>query len=91
MSSSGALKVAAGSGDGNGLVHDPFADTEVLVDPSSEVLVFTGNFVPLETGSRRSRNGFESDMLGREGSRLDTHVKPVDRFIPARKAETMTG
>lgn len=69
MGSSGALKVAAGSGDGNGLVHDPFTNTEVLVDPSSEVLVFTGNFVPLESQTSRSLHSGEEgrDENGIEG------------------------
>ena len=46
--SSGSLEVAAGAGNRNGLVHNPFANAEVSVDPTGELLVLTGDSVGLE-------------------------------------------
>lgn len=48
----GALEPAAGAGDGDGLVHDPFAQAEVLVDPFGHLLVVAGDFVGFEAAGR---------------------------------------
>jgi hypothetical protein len=87
--SSLALKEAAGAGNGNGLVHHPLADAEVLVDPLGNFLVLAGNFVALETGGPVSPLRLRLGLLDRWGSDK-THVRPVERFTPARKADTVT-
>jgi hypothetical protein len=46
--SSGSLEVAAGTGNRNGLVHNPFANAEVSVDPTGKLLVLTGDSVGLK-------------------------------------------
>lgn len=46
--SSGSLEVAAGTGNRNGLVHNPFTNAEVSIDPTGELLVLTGDSVGLE-------------------------------------------
>jgi hypothetical protein len=35
-----ALEPGGGTHDGNGLVHHPLADAEVVIDPSLDFLVF---------------------------------------------------
>ncbi len=45
---SGTLKEAARAGNGDGLVHHPLADAEVLVDPFRHFLVLAGDLVRLE-------------------------------------------
>jgi hypothetical protein len=49
MPSSRPLEEAARTGDGHRLVHDPFADTEVLVDPLGSFLVVAGDSIGLES------------------------------------------
>lgn len=91
--SSCAFKEAAGTGDGDGLVHHPLAHDQVLVDPLGHFLVVTRNSVGLETGPRASptgsrvRRGLSLDMV-HQPLNFRTHVKPVDRFMPARMVET---
>lgn len=51
---SGSLEEAAGACDGNTLVHDPFAHTQVLVHPLGDFLVVAGDPVRLEAISRIS-------------------------------------
>lgn len=91
--SSRTLKEATGTSNGDGLVHHPLAHAEVLVDPLGHFLVVARNSVGLETAPRTSPTG----SLVRRYSSQDrvyqllyrgTHVKPVDRFIPARMVET---
>lgn len=58
--SSLALKEAAGPGNGDGLIHHPLANAEILVDPLGDFFVFAGNLVALETGRlliRQPRSG----------------------------------
>ncbi len=43
-----ALKEAARAGNGNGLIHDPFAEAEILVDPFVGLLVLASDLVRLE-------------------------------------------
>lgn len=43
-----ALKEAARAGNGNGLIHDPFAEAEILVDPLVGLLVLASDLVRLE-------------------------------------------
>lgn len=93
--SSSPFEEAARSGNGNGLVHDPFADPEVFVEPAVEVLVFAGDLVRLETAIAgkhlvRDLHLWLRLCSGSErcGWCRETYVKPVERFMPARKAET---
>lgn len=43
------LEPAAGPSNSDRLIHDPFTDTEVLVDPFRNVLVFASSSVGLES------------------------------------------
>lgn len=45
---SGSLKIAARPGDRNGLIHDPFANAKVSIDPSGKFLILASNSVCLE-------------------------------------------
>lgn len=45
---SSSLKVAARPGDRNGLIHDPFADAKVSIDPAGKILVLASDSVCLE-------------------------------------------
>lgn len=97
-----AFEPTAGAGDSDRLIHHPLADTEILLDPFRHVLVFAGSSIRLETGSDDSQIGHmlaaaESCLCRRRGQRSSirigilrrfTHVRPVERCIPARKAET---
>lgn len=56
--SSRALKEAARAGEGDGLVHDPFADAEVLVDPLVGLLVVAGELFRLEAVDAASLVGW---------------------------------
>jgi hypothetical protein len=49
LCSSGSLKVAARPGDRHGLIHDPFADAKVSIDPASKFLILASDSVCLET------------------------------------------
>lgn len=44
------LEPAAGAGQRHGLVHHPFTDAQVLVDPLVHLLVVAGDLVCLDTG-----------------------------------------
>lgn len=92
---SGALEPLAGAGDSDRLVHDPLADAEIFVHPLADVLVVAGDGLGFEAARRWPR------QLGRpceKGAQRDhhdgvfwgTHVKPVDRRMPARMVETAT-
>ncbi|KAM9878712.1 hypothetical protein VDGL01_07221 [Verticillium dahliae] len=66
------LEPAAGPSNSDRLIHDPFTDTEVLVDPFRNVLVFASSSVGLETRPRSSQRGmrqpssrFSSDHVDR--------------------------
>jgi hypothetical protein len=65
--SSHMLEPPARRGDGDGLVHDPFADVEVGVDPFLDVFV-VGDLVGVETGAG-AQMGFVSPVVswGRGG------------------------
>lgn len=118
------LKPPTRRGDGDGLIHDPFADVEVGVDPFLDVFVVR-YLVGVETGAgaqmgvvspvvsgvcgverereRRERGGRGGSCVlrvvccvwcvdaGRGREYGNTHVKPVDLFIPARIVETTPG
>lgn len=45
-----ALKEAAGPSNGDGLVHDPFPDAEILVDPLIGFLVIPSELFRFEAG-----------------------------------------
>jgi hypothetical protein len=47
--SSGSFEVAARSGNRNGLVHNPFTNTKVSIDPASELFVLTSDSIGFET------------------------------------------
>jgi hypothetical protein len=46
------LKPAGGAHDSHGLVHDPFADTKVVVDPTCDFFVLRDLFA-FETGAMK--------------------------------------
>jgi hypothetical protein len=46
--SSSSFEITTGTGNRNGLVHDPFANAKVPVDPAGELLVLTSDSVSLE-------------------------------------------
>lgn len=92
---SSTLEETARASDGYGLIHHPLADTQVLVDPLRHLFVITRYAFGLETRYRVAAR--EAQVLENKLRRscscfasriLWTYVKPVDRFIPARKAET---
>lgn len=95
------LEPAAGAGQRHGLIHHPFTDTQVLVDPLVHLLVVAGNLVCLDTGPGEIPPKEEGHMLANEVScavflvqrkgscRCFAYVKPVERFMPAKKAETV--
>ena len=83
--SSRALEEAAGAGECNRRIHHPFTNTEVLVDPFGNLLVLASNFFGLEAIDASSL--VEKGRIG-EALFIATHVKPVERFMPARKADT---
>lgn len=100
--SSRALEEAARPGDGNRLVHHPLSHTEVLVDPAGDLLALARHALCLEPARRQLYSPFSKTAVAescqqhsfcRFGAVVKnkgcTHVSPVERFMPARNAETM--
>jgi hypothetical protein len=91
--------------DGNTLIHDNFANVEVGSDPRlcgfvvcDFVFVYTGAGLWLVLCSSRfhgvwvgcCEDGGRGGRQRWKGGRGVAHVRPVDRFTPARKAEMRT-
>lgn len=92
-----ALKEAARAGNGHGLVHDPFAEAEVLVDPLVGLFVLARDFFRLEGQAGRSLHACkkcrdEDSVKGIVRQSSDNHVfgrceeygvagRDFDRFV----------
>lgn len=83
-----ALEVATGARNGHRLVHHPLADTQILVDIRLDLGIITGKLIGPEAVPSTTYISlfviFQVLMITFDL----THVRPVERFIPARRAET---
>jgi hypothetical protein len=80
VQSSCTLEVSGASCDSHRLVHDPLADAEVVVDPFAHFFVLAGEAVGFEPVPSQYDWQLEPSFW--------SYVKPVERFMPARNAET---
>lgn len=85
--STSPLEPARGAQDGDGLVHDPFTDTEVVLDPLLDVLV-VGELVGVEAGAvtvpRRPQKGAR-------GKSVSICCSPVLQFCGFHRSVCMLG
>lgn len=78
------LEPAAGAGQRHGLVHDPFANAQVLVDPLVHVLVLARDLFALDSQAGRA---LHASKKGRDQDRIECVVGETAELRPQTKRQ----